>query len=248
MAIGLVGRKCGMTRVFTDAGESVPVTVIEVLPNRVTQVKTTEKDGYKAVQVSYGAKRPQLVSKAVAGHYAKAGVAPGRALVEFRVDAPESDSVQVGAEFKADHFKVGQVVDVTGTTIGKGFAGVMKRWNFRGLEASHGVSVSHRSHGSTGQRQDPGKVFAGKKMAGHMGAKQITQQNLTVVSTDSDRGLIFLRGAVPGHNGAYLLVSDATKIKAPKDLPFPAALRSAKAEATPAAEQAPSADAGEQKE
>jgi large subunit ribosomal protein L3 len=211
MAIGLVGRKCGMTRVFTDAGESVPVTVIEVLPNRVTQVKTTEKDGYKAVQVSYGVKRPQLVSKAVAGHYAKAGVAPGRALVEFRVDAPESDSVQVGAEFKADHFKVGQVVDVTGTTIGKGFAGVMKRHNFAGHHATHGVSLSHRTPGSIGQRQTPGRVFPGKRMSGHMGAVRRTTENLKVVEIDTERNLLLIRGAVPGSEGGQVIVRPSVK-------------------------------------
>ena len=211
MAIGLVGRKCGMTRVFTDAGESVPVTVIEVLPNRVTQVKTTEKDGYKAVQVSYGVKRPQLVSKAVAGHYAKAGVAPGRALVEFRVDAPESDSVQVGAEFKADHFKVGQVVDVTGTTIGKGFAGVMKRHNFAGHHATHGVSLSHRTPGSIGQRQTPGRVFPGKRMSGHMGAVRRTTETLKVVEIDTERNLLLIRGAVPGSEGGQVIVRPSVK-------------------------------------
>lgn len=251
MRTGLIAQKVGMTRVFAEDGAHIPVTVLKVDNCQVVAVKTAEKDGYTAVQLGVGKAKVKNLSKAVRGHYAKAKVEPKSKLVEFRV-TPDA-VLEVGAKLDVAHFLAGQRVDVVGTTIGKGFAGVMKRWNFRGLEASHGVSVSHRSHGSTGQRQDPGKVFAGKKMAGHMGAKQITQQNLTVVSTDSDRGLIFLRGAVPGHNGAYLLVSDATKIKAPKDLPFPAALRSAKAEAaasesTGAAEQAPSADAGEQKE
>ena len=160
MAIGLVGRKVGMTRVFTTAGETVPVTVIEVLPNRVTQVKTSEKDGYRAVQVAYGSKRPQLLTKAVAGHYAKANAAPGKALVEFRLEGKDGAELAVGAEVKADHFKAGQVVDVTGTTIGKGYAGTMKRHNFGGHNQTHGVSVSHRTPGSIGQRQTPGRVFA----------------------------------------------------------------------------------------
>jgi len=211
MAIGLVGRKRGMTRVFTDAGESIPVTVIEVLPNRVTQVKTVENDGYQAVQVTYGARRPQLVSKAVAGHYAKAGVAPGQALVEFRVSAPEADGLKVGAEVKADHFKVGQVVDVTGTTIGKGFAGTMKRHNFAGHNASHGVSVSHRTPGSIGQRQTPGRVFQGKRMSGHMGVERRTTENLKVVEVDADRNLLLIRGAVPGSEGGQVVVRPSVK-------------------------------------
>ena len=211
MAIGLVGRKCGMTRVFTDAGETVPVTVIEVLPNRVTQVKTQERDGYKAVQLTYGTKRPQLVSKALAGHYAKAGVAPGRALVEFRLTAKDGDSATVGTEFKADHFKVGQVVDVTGTTIGKGFAGTMKRHNFAGHHATHGVSLSHRTPGSIGQRQTPGRVFPGKKMAGHMGHVTQTTQNLRVVKVDAERGLIAVRGAIPGAPGGDVIVRPTSK-------------------------------------
>ena len=174
MTIGLVGRKCGMTRVFTEAGESVPVTVIEVLPNRVTQVKTAAKDGYRAIQVTYGSRRPQLVGKALAGHFAKAGTAPGKALLEFRLADKEGDDLAVGAELKADLFKAGQVVDVTGTTIGKGFAGTMKRHNFSGHNASHGVSVSHRTPGSIGQRQTPGRVFQGKRMSGHMGVVRRT--------------------------------------------------------------------------
>jgi len=169
MAIGLVGRKAGMTRVFTDAGETVPCTVIEVLPNRVTQVKTQEKDGYRAVQVTYGSRRPQLYSKAVSGHYAKANVAPGKALVEFRLAAGEKSELAAGAELKVDLFKVGEKVDVTGTTVGKGYAGVMKRHGFGGLPATHGVSVSHRSPGSIGMRQTPGRVFKGRRMSGHMG-------------------------------------------------------------------------------
>jgi large subunit ribosomal protein L3 len=211
MAIGLVGRKCGMTRVFTEAGESVPVTVIEVLPNRVTQVKTADKDGYRAVQVTYGARRPQLVTKALAGHYAKAGSAPGKALLEFRLVGKEGEDVALGAEFKADLFKVGQVVDVTGTTIGKGFAGTMKRHNFAGHHATHGVSVSHRTPGSIGQRQTPGRVFQGKRMSGHMGVARRTTENLKVVEVDAERNLILIRGAVPGAEGGQVVVRPSVK-------------------------------------
>lgn len=213
MAIGLVGRKCGMTRVFTEAGDSIPVTVIEVLPNRVTQVKTSEKDGYRAVQVAYGSKRPQLLGKALAGHYAKAKVAPGRALVEFRLEGADGADVAVGAEFKADRFQAGQVVDVTGTTIGKGFAGTMKRHNFGGHHATHGVSVSHRTPGSIGQRQTPGRVFPGKKMAGHMGAVNRSSLNLEVVKIDSERHLIAVKGAVPGAPGGNVVIRPAVKSK-----------------------------------
>jgi len=211
MTIGLVGRKCGMTRVFTDAGESIPVTVIEVLPNRVTQVKTTDKDGYRAVQVTFGAKRPQLVSKAAAGHFAKAGSAPGKALVEFRLADHEGAELAVGAEIKADLFQAGQVVDVTGTTIGKGYAGTMKRHNFGGHNASHGVSVSHRTPGSIGQRQTPGRVFAGKRMSGHMGVARRTTENLKVVEVDAERNLLLIRGAVPGAEGGQVIVRPSLK-------------------------------------
>jgi large subunit ribosomal protein L3 len=211
MAIGLVGRKRGMTRIFTDAGESVPVTVIEVLPNRVTQIKTPETDGYKAVQVTYGARRPQLVGKAVAGHYAKAGVAPGQALLEFRLGAAEVSELQVGAELTVEHFKAGQIVDVTGTTIGKGFAGTMKRHNFAGGMASHGNSVSHRVPGSIGQRQTPGRVFQGKRMSGHMGVQRRTIENLSVVQVDAERNLILVRGAVPGAEGGTVIVRPSVK-------------------------------------
>ena len=211
MAIGLVGRKCGMTRVFTEAGESVPVTVIEVLPNRVTQVKTADKDGYRAVQVTYGARRPQLVGKALAGHYAKAGSAPGKALLEFRLVGKEGEDIAVGAEIKADHFKAGQVVDVTGTTIGKGFAGTMKRHNFGGHNATHGVSVSHRTPGSIGQRQTPGRVFQGKRMSGHMGVARRTTENLKVVEIDAERNLLLIRGAVPGAEGGQVVVRPSLK-------------------------------------
>ncbi len=211
MAIGLVGRKCGMTRVFTEAGESVPVTVIEVLPNRVTQVKSTDKDGYKAIQVTYGNRRPQLVSKALSGHYSKAGTAPGKSLVEFRLVDKEGDGVALGAEIKADHFQVGQVVDVTGPTIGKGFAGTMKRHNFSGHNASHGVSVSHRTPGSIGQRQTPGRVFQGKRMSGHMGVARRTTENLKVVEVDAERNLLLIRGAVPGAEGGEVIVRPSVK-------------------------------------
>jgi len=211
MAIGLVGRKAGMTRVFTDAGETVPVTVIEVLPNRVTQVKTEEKDGYRAVQVTYGARRPQLYSKAVNGHYARANVAPGKALVEFRLNDAEQTEVKPGSEIKADIFKEGDAVDVTGTTIGKGFAGTMKRHNFAGGYASHGNSVSHRAPGSIGQRQTPGRVFKGRRMSGHMGVVRRTTENLRVVQVDLERNILLIRGAVPGAAGGQLIVRGAIK-------------------------------------
>jgi large subunit ribosomal protein L3 len=211
MAIGLVGRKVGMTRVFTDAGETVPVTVIEVLPNRVTQVKSQEKDGYRAVQVTFGVRRPQLYSKAVAGHYAKATVAPGKSLVEFRLGTNENSELKTGSEIKADLFKAGEPVDVTGTTIGKGYAGVMKRHNFGGLPATHGVSVSHRSPGSIGQRQTPGRVFKGRRMSGHMGVVRRTTENLKVVEVDLERNLLLIRGAVPGSEGGQVIVRPSLK-------------------------------------
>src|SRR5215469_4021519 len=211
MAIGLVGRKAGMTRVFTDAGETVPVTVIEVLPNRVTQVKSQDKDGYRAVQVTYGTRRPQLYAKAVTGHYAKANVAPGRALVEFRLTDSDKMELKPGTEVKVDLFKAGQAVDVTGTTIGKGFAGVMKRHNFGGLPASHGVSVSHRSPGSIGQRQTPGRVFKGRRMSGHMGVVRRTTENLKVVEVDIERNLLLVRGAVPGAEGGQVIIRPSLK-------------------------------------
>src|SRR5580704_12008780 len=211
MAIGLVGRKVGMTRVFTDAGETVPVTVIEVLPNRVTQIKSEEKDGYRAVQVTYGTRRPQLYSKAVNGHYAKANVAPGRALVEFRLSEADKTELTTGSEIKADIFKEGEAVDVTGTTVGKGFAGVMKRHNFGGMPATHGVSLTHRSPGSIGQRQTPGRVFKGRRMSGHMGVVRRTTENLKVVQVDLERNLLLIRGAVPGAEGAQVIVRPSLK-------------------------------------
>ena len=211
MAIGLVGRKAGMTRVFTDAGVSVPVTVIEVLPNRVTQVKDKAKDGYRSVQVTYGMRRPQLYSKALNGHYAAAKVAPGKALVEFRLDAADKAEITTGTEIKADMFKEGQAVDVTGTTIGKGFAGTMKRHNFGGMPATHGVSLTHRSPGSIGMRQTPGRVFKGRRMSGHMGVVRRTTENLKVVVVDLERNLLLIRGAVPGAEGGQVLVRPSVK-------------------------------------
>ncbi|QDO98945.1 50S ribosomal protein L3 [Ferrovibrio terrae] len=226
MRTGLVARKLGMTRLFSEDGTHVPVTVLKVDNLQVVQQRTAEKDGYTALQLGVDTIKPKNVTKALRGHFAKANVEPKRKLVEFRVAADAM--VEVGAELSVEHFIVGQFVDVTGTTIGKGFAGVMKRHNFRGLEASHGVSVSHRSHGSTGQRQDPGKVFKGKKMAGHMGDRQRTQQNLQIVRTDADRGLIMVKGSIPGSEGQYVVVRDAVKKPRAKDLPMPAALKAAK--------------------
>jgi large subunit ribosomal protein L3 len=211
MSVALIGRKAGMTRIFTDAGETVPVTVIEVLPNRITQVKSVDKDGYRAIQVSFGKKRPQPLSKAAAGHYAKANVEPGKSLVEFRLTEKEGADLAVGGEIKASLFEVGAVVDVTGTTIGKGFAGTMKRHNFGGHHATHGVSVSHRTPGSIGQRQTPGRVFQGKRMSGHMGVVRRTTENLKVVEIDLERNLLLIRGAVPGSEGGQVIVRPSTK-------------------------------------
>ena len=233
MRSGLIAQKLGMTRVFTDEGEHVPVTVLKVDNVQVVAVRTEESDGYTAVQLGAGTAKVKNVTKPQRGHFAKAKVEPKRKLVEFRVDADAL--IEVGAELSAAHFVPGQLVDVTGTTIGKGFAGGMKRWNFGGLRATHGVSVSHRSLGSTGNRQDPGKTFANKKMAGHLGAERVTTQNLKIVSVDEDRGLILVKGAVPGSEGGWVLVRDAVKRKAPEGLPFPAALRS-KPDAAPAAD------------
>ena len=236
MRTGLVARKLGMTRVFDAEGQHVPVTVLALENCQVVSVRSEEKDGYSAVQLGAGQAKVKRTPKPMRGHFAKAKVEPKRKVVEFRVDA--AGMLEPGAELSAAHFLPGQFVDVTGTTVGKGFAGVMKRHNFGGLRASHGVSVSHRSHGSTGHRQDPGKTFAGKKMAGHMGDKRRTTLNLKVVSTDAERGLILIRGAVPGAEGSWVLVRDAIKRKAPDGLPLPAALKSAAApEATQPAEQ-----------
>ena len=206
MALGIVGKKAGMTRVFTEAGESIPVTVIECTPNRVTMVKTTETDGYDAVQVAVGTRKAQRVNKAMAGHYKKAGVAPGRGLWEFRLSGKEAADLKVGAELKVELFKDVKRVDVTGTTIGKGFQGVMKRHNFAGGRASHGNSLSHRHPGSIGQRQDPGKVWKGKPMGGHMGSVQATALNLDLVKIDLERNLLYIRGAVPGPKTGIVVV------------------------------------------
>lgn len=209
--IGLVGRKAGMTRVFTESGESVPVTVIEALPNRITQVRTAEVDGYRAVQVASGTRKASNLSKSLAGHYAKVKVAPGSSVVEFRLSGEEGKDLVAGGEFKVDLFQVGQIVDVTGTTTGKGFAGVMKRHNFGGMPATHGVSVSHRVPGSIGQRQTPGRVFKGKRMAGHMGVERRTIENLQVVRIDAERNLLLIRGAVPGAPGGQVVVRPSVK-------------------------------------
>lgn len=211
MTMGLVGRKCGMTRVFTDDGGSIPVTVIEAQPNRVTQVKTVEIDGYRALQVSAGTVKPSRVSRPRAGHFAKAKVEAGDTLVEFRVPDDEAADVAIGAEFKVDLFAAGQKVDVIGTSIGKGFAGTVKRHNFRTQDATHGNSLAHRAPGSIGQNQTPGRVFKGKKMAGHMGSVRRTAQNLEVVRVDAERNLILVQGAVPGHKGGRVIVRPAIK-------------------------------------
>ena len=211
MAIGVVGRKCGMTRVFTEDGNSIPVTVIEVTPNRVSQVKTAQTDGYDAVQVTVGARRASRVTAAQAGHFAKAGVEAGRTVREFRAEAGD---LVPGASIAADLFQAGQMVDVTGVSKGKGFQGVVKRWNFSMQDATHGNSLSHRAPGSIGQNQTPGRVFKGKKMAGHMGAERVTVQNLEVVRVDADKNLLLVRGPVPGATGSDLVVLPAVKAKA----------------------------------
>ncbi|MGE0080802.1 MAG: 50S ribosomal protein L3 [Thiohalomonadaceae bacterium] len=211
MAIGLIGRKRGMTRVFTEDGVSVPVTVIEVEPNRVTQVKTLENDGYRAVQVTVGSRRATRVTKAMAGHFAKAGVEAGRTVCEFRLGEGEGESLAAGAEIKVDIFQAGQKVDVSGTTIGKGFQGAIKRHHFSAQDATHGNSVSHRAPGSIGQRQSPGRVFKGKRMAGHMGAVARTAQTLELVRVDAERNLLLVKGAVPGPKGADVVVRPAVK-------------------------------------
>ena len=222
MRTGLLARKIGCSRVFTDDGGHIPVTILAVDSCHVVAHRTRAVHGYDALQLGAGTARPSRMTSAQRGLFAKAEVPPKRRLAEFRVSADAF--VNVGAELGAAHFVAGQRVDVAGTSIGKGFAGAMKRHNFGGLRASHGVSVNHRSHGSTGHSQDPGKVFKGKKMAGHLGAARVTVQNLAVVSTDSARGLIVLRGAVPGANGGWLRVTDAVKAAMPEDLPFPAGL------------------------
>ena len=211
MSIGLVGRKCGMTRIFTDAGDAVPVTVVHVSPNKITQVKSVEADGYTAVQVTTGDKKRNRVSNPLVGHYKKAGVEPGRGLWEFRVGADALNELKVGDELTVSQFEVGQVVDVTGTSKGKGFAGTVKRHNFSMQDATHGNSVSHRAPGSTGQNQTPGRVFKGKKMAGQMGNERKTIQGLKVVQVDVEKGLLLIKGAVPGAPGGDLLIKATTK-------------------------------------
>jgi len=213
MTIGIVGRKAGMTRVFTEDGTSIPVTVIEAEPNRVTQVKTLEIDGYRALQVTTGNRRPSRVTKPMAGHFAKARVEAGRGLWEFRLADGEGESIAPGAEVKVDIFQKGQMVDVTGISIGKGFAGTIKRYHFTMGDATHGNSLSHRAPGSIGMRQTPGRVFKGKKMSGHLGSKQCTIQNLELVRVDSVRNLLLVRGAVPGAPGGNLMVQPAVKAR-----------------------------------
>ena len=210
MAIGLVGRKSGMTRVFTEDGASIPVTVVEVSPNRVTQIKELETDGYRAIQVTAGNRKTSKVSKSEAGHFAKAGVEAGIGLSEFRLDDSE-EAPEVGAELTVERFAAGQIVDVTGKSKGKGFQGAIKRWNFRTQDATHGNSLSHRAPGSIGQCQTPGRVFKGKKMAGHMGAEQVTTQGLEVVRVDAERNLLLIKGAVPGAPGGDVIVRPTVK-------------------------------------
>ena len=234
MRSGVIAKKLGMTRLFLENGTQVPVTVLQLDNLQVVAQRTADKDGYTAVQLGAGSAKAKNTTAAQRGHFAKANVAPKRKIAEFRVSS--ENLIDVGAEITADHYLAGQFVDIAGTSIGKGFAGAMKRHNFGGLRASHGVSVSHRSHGSTGQCQDPGKVFKGKKMAGHLGAVRVTTQNLQVVKTDADRGLILVKGAVPGSKGGWVTVKDAVKKAAPAGLPLPAAVRSAAAAAPAAAE------------
>lgn len=210
MTIGVIGRKCGMTRIFTEEGISIPVTVIEVEPNRVTQFKSEETDGYRAVQVTVGERRASRVSKPQAGHFAKAKVAAGRGVLEFRLEAGE---YQAGDELKVDIFEAGQMVDVTGQSKGKGYAGTIKRWNFRGQDNTHGNSVSHRVPGSIGQCQTPGRVFKGKKMTGHLGAERVTVQSLQIVRVDVERNLLLVKGAVPGATGSDVIVRPAVKAR-----------------------------------
>ncbi|WP_155155729.1 50S ribosomal protein L3 [Curvivirga aplysinae] len=235
MRSGVLAQKVGMTRVWTDEGVNLPVTVLKLDNCQVVATRSSELHGYDAVQLGAGTRKVKHTTQAMRGHFAKAQVEPKKKLVEFRVAA--ENLLNVGDEIVADHFVAGQFVDVAGTSVGKGFAGAMKRHNFGGLRASHGVSVSHRSHGSTGQCQDPGRVFKGKKMAGHMGARRVTVQNLEIVSTDAERGLVLVKGAVPGHKNGWVLVKDAVKKSAPEGAPMPAGLRAAAAaEAAPAAE------------
>ncbi|HUL12830.1 MAG TPA: 50S ribosomal protein L3 [Methylococcaceae bacterium] len=211
MAIGLVGRKCGMTRIYVEDGSAIPVTVVYVDSNKVVQVKTVETDGYRAVQVTTGSKKRSRLSKPIAGHYAKASLEAGRGLWEFRIDDTDQAEYSVGAEFGVDLFKEGQYVDVRGVTIGKGFAGVVKRYNFRTQDATHGNSLSHRAPGSIGQNQTPGRVFKGKKMAGHMGSENMTVQSLKICGVDKEKSLLLIKGAIPGPKGSDVVVRPAEK-------------------------------------
>ena len=226
MRTGVIAKKVGMTRLFQEDGRHVPVTVLALEDCQVVSHRTADRDGYFAVQLGAGEAKQKNVAKPQREHFAKADVGLKKQVAEFRVDNADG-LVPVGATISAEHFIAGQMVDITGHTQGKGFAGAMKRWGFGGMRASHGVSISHRAHGSTGQRQDPGKVFKGKKMAGHMGAVRVTTQNLQVVRTDADRGLILVKGAVPGSKGGWVTIKDAVKKAAPAGLPLPAAVRSA---------------------
>lgn len=251
MRTGVIVKKMGMTRIFQDDGKHIPVTVLALEGCQVVSHRTAERDGYVALQLGSGVAKAKNVAKPQRGHFGKAEVEPKARVVEFRV--AEDALVDVGTEITADHFVAGQLVDVSGHTQGKGFAGAMKRWNFGGLRATHGVSVSHRSHGSTGNRQDPGKTFKNKKMAGHMGDRQRTQQNLEVVSTDVARGLIFLKGSVPGSKGTWLTIKDAVKVKRHEGAPYPAGIKAAHVEApalavTEAPVEAAAADATENSE
>ncbi|MRU16189.1 50S ribosomal protein L3 [Roseovarius sp. A21] len=241
---GIIAKKVGMTRLFMEDGRQIPVTVLQLDKLQVVAQRTADQHGYSAVQLGAGSAKAKRVSKAMRGHFATAKVEPKRKVAEFRVD-PEN-LINVGEEITANHYFEGQFVDVCGTSIGKGFAGGMKRHNFSGLEMTHGVSISHRSHGSTGQCQDPGKVFKGKKMAGHMGAARVTTQNLQVVKTDADRGLIMVKGAVPGAKGGWVTVKDAVKKPFPENAILPAALKSAAEEAAKAAEEAAAQAAAEE--
>ena len=251
MRTGVIARKVGMTRLFQEDGRHVPVTVLQLDNVQVIARREADRDGYVAVQLGAGSAKAKNLTKPERGHFAKAEVELKAQLVEFRVT--EDALLDVGAEISADHYVVGQLVDVSGHTQGKGFAGAMKRWGFAGLRATHGVSVSHRSHGSTGQRQDPGKVFKNKKMAGHLGDRQRTQQNLEVVLTDAERGLVFIKGSVPGHKGAWLTIKDAVKVSRPSEAPYPAGLKAAATNnaapaETPTEVEATVADAAENQE
>lgn len=253
MRTGVIAKKLGMARFFDEAGAHVPVTVLSLEGCQVVAHRSTDKDGYVALQLGAGAKKAKNTSKAMRGHFGKAEVEPKAKLVEFRVS--EDNLIDVGAEITADHYVAGQKIDITGVTVGKGFAGAMKRWNFGGLRATHGVSVSHRSHGSTGNRQDPGRTFPGKKMAGHLGQETVTTLNVTVWRVDAERGLILVKGAVPGSEGSFVKIRDAVKSALPADAPKPGAFKKAGAAATPAeepavteapAEEAQATEAGDQ--